>query len=171
LNARNVCKAVARAVSAAGNALSGHWRRLIHLRLVRIAPELERVRLRSRPLFHRSLRQAAGFADPHDRGSRRAHARDRIWSAGRDVTAEKEAVEALRKAQANQAQLQKIEALGQLTGGVAHDFNNLLMVIGGNIPRVRKSLIDDPKATRAAEAVEVAANRGKALTRHQARRQ
>jgi PAS domain S-box-containing protein len=88
-----------------------------------------------------------------------------IYIAGRDVTAEKEAVEALRKAQANQAQLQKIEALGQLTGGVAHDFNNLLMVIGGNIARVRKALIDDLKATRAAEAVEIAANRGKALTR------
>jgi PAS domain S-box-containing protein len=88
-----------------------------------------------------------------------------IYIAGRDVTVEKEAVEALRKAQANQAQLQKIEALGQLTGGVAHDFNNLLMIIGGNIPRVRKALIDDPKATRAAQAMEIAANRGKALTR------
>ena len=88
-----------------------------------------------------------------------------IYIAGRDVTAEKETVEVLRKAQANQAQLQKIEALGQLTGGVAHDFNNLLMVIGGNVPRVRKALVDDPKATRAAEAIEIAANRGKALTR------
>jgi PAS domain S-box-containing protein len=88
-----------------------------------------------------------------------------IYIAGRDVTAENEAVEALRKGQANQAQLQKIEALGQLTGGVAHDFNNLLMIIGGNIPRVRKALIDDPKATRAVEAMEIAANRGKALTR------
>src|SRR6185436_18466843 len=88
-----------------------------------------------------------------------------IYVAGRHVTAEKEAIEANRKAQANQAQLQKMEALGQLTGGVAHDFNNLLMVIGGNVPRVRKALPDDAKVARAMDAIEIAANRGKSLTR------
>ena len=52
-----------------------------------------------------------------------------IYVAGRHVTAEREAQEALRKAEADAAHRQKMEALGQLTGGVAHDFNNLLMVV------------------------------------------
>src|SRR5262249_45279522 len=54
---------------------------------------------------------------------------------------------------------------GQLTGGVAHDFNNLLMIVGGHIRIIRKALGDSPKALRSAEAIELAAQRGEALTR------
>ena len=63
------------------------------------------------------------------------------------------------------AQTQKMEALGQLTGGVAHDFNNLLMVVSGHVHTLKKLVADDPKGVRAAEAIELAARRGESLTR------
>jgi PAS domain S-box-containing protein len=88
-----------------------------------------------------------------------------IYVAGRHVTAEREAQEALRKAEADAAHRQKMEALGQLTGGVAHDFNNLLMVVAGFVPRVKDAVAHDEKATEAAQAIEIAAQRGAALTR------
>jgi PAS domain S-box-containing protein len=88
-----------------------------------------------------------------------------IYVAGRDVTAEKEAQEALRKAEADAAHRQKMEALGQLTGGVAHDFNNLLMVVAGFVPRLKEAVAHDDKASEAAQAIEIAAQRGAALTR------
>jgi CheY-like chemotaxis protein len=74
-----------------------------------------------------------------------------------DVTARKRAEEALRQAQ-------KIEAVGQLTGGVAHDFNNLLAVVLGNLELLRKRLPDDPKLTRLLDSAIQGAQRGAALT-------
>jgi signal transduction histidine kinase len=59
---------------------------------------------------------------------------------------------------------QKMEAIGQLTGGVAHDFNNLLAVIVGNIDLLEQTLEpDSPERTYTQEAT-AAANRGAALT-------
>jgi PAS domain S-box-containing protein len=83
----------------------------------------------------------------------------------RDITERREAQIALRKAQEQLAEAQKLEALGQVTGGVAHDFNNLLMVISGYVPVIKGRLADDPKGLRAATAIEKAARRGAALTR------
>jgi CheY-like chemotaxis protein len=62
------------------------------------------------------------------------------------------------------AESQKLDALGQLTGGVAHDFNNLLMIISGSLHTLRKAVGDDPKCQRALSAIEAAAKRGASLT-------
>ncbi len=83
----------------------------------------------------------------------------------RDITERREAQIAVEQAQQQRAQAQKMEALGQLTGGVAHDFNNLLMVVSGHIQTIKKSVTGDPKLARAAAAIELAAQRGATLTR------
>ncbi len=83
----------------------------------------------------------------------------------RDITEKRNAQLALQEAQAQRAQAQKMEALGQLTGGVAHDFNNLLMIVGGHLQSLKKLVADDDKGRRAAEAIELATKRGATLTR------
>ncbi len=75
-----------------------------------------------------------------------------------DITARKRAEDALRRSQ-------RLEAMGQLTGGVAHDFNNLLMVIAGAADRLGRSVRDE-KTTRALEMIATAVKRGKDLTSH-----
>jgi PAS domain S-box-containing protein len=79
----------------------------------------------------------------------------------REVAEETKAREA---AQARLFQTMKLEALGQLTGGVAHDFNNLLAVIISGAALLRRS--DDPaRRERLIEAMDQAARRGADLTR------
>jgi PAS domain S-box-containing protein len=87
-----------------------------------------------------------------------------IYVAGRHVTAEKESAAALQHAQRQTAHLQKMEAIGQLTGGVAHDFNNLLMIVSGHAQSLKKRL-SEARDVRALRAIEMAATRGENLTR------
>ena len=74
--------------------------------------------------------------------------------------------EAARRAAAEEAlqRAQRLEALGELTGGVAHDFNNLLMIVLGNVDRMRRR----PREAgdiRALDMIVAAVHRGEALTR------
>jgi len=61
-------------------------------------------------------------------------------------------------------QSQKMEVLGQLTGGVAHDFNNLLAAMYGNLQLLESTLYDAPKPLKNARRALASAERGKNLT-------
>ncbi len=61
-------------------------------------------------------------------------------------------------------QSQRMEAIGQLTGGVAHDFNNLLTVVLGNADLLAEASADDPVRRQLAEMIVEAAQRGASLT-------
>ena len=61
-------------------------------------------------------------------------------------------------------QAQKMEAIGQLTGGVAHDFNNLLTVIVGNLEMLEPKLVDDGQSSVLLEEAMEAAELGGQLT-------
>ena len=75
-----------------------------------------------------------------------------------DLTERRRIEEQLRQAQ-------KLDAVGQLTGGLAHDFNNLLAAIMGNLQLVERTLGEDEKAKRRVRAALDATRRGADLTR------
>ena len=82
----------------------------------------------------------------------------------RDVTERMEGQRALQQAREALFQSQKLEAIGQLTGGVAHDFNNLLMAVLGSLELVRKRLPYDPAVSPLVDNAIQGAQRGASLT-------
>jgi len=83
----------------------------------------------------------------------------RHFFIGRDLT-EKHAAEAQLR------HIQKMDAIGQLTGGVAHDFNNILTVITGTIGILEESVADKPELVAITKLIDEAAERGANLTKH-----
>ena len=82
----------------------------------------------------------------------------------RDMTEKLRAQQALEQAQQALFQSQKMDAIGQLTGGVAHDFNNLLMAIIGSIELLKKRIPEHPRVTPLLDNAMQGAKRGAALT-------
>ncbi|WP_332700241.1 hybrid sensor histidine kinase/response regulator [Devosia sp.] len=83
----------------------------------------------------------------------------------RDITERLQAQLELETTREHLLHAQKMEAIGQLTGGVAHDFNNLLMAVLSSLELLRKRLPADPQAMRLLDNARQGAERGAALTR------
>src|SRR5258708_6754075 len=83
----------------------------------------------------------------------------------RDVTERRDAQRALDEAREQLFQSQKLEAIGQLTGGVAHDFNNLLAAILSGLSLVERMVGKDEKLKHLLETMRQATQRGHGLTR------
>jgi PAS domain S-box-containing protein len=88
---------------------------------------------------------------------------DVIYAVGRDVTTEREAQETLRLTEEALRQSQKLEAMGQLTGGVAHDFNNLLMPIIGSLDMLQRRQVGGEREQRLIGGALHSADRAKTL--------
>ncbi len=70
----------------------------------------------------------------------------------------------LERAHEQLRQSQKLEAIGQLTGGVAHDFNNVLQVISGNLQMLQMTAGQDPAIRKRVDTAIFAADRGAKLS-------
>jgi PAS domain S-box len=82
-----------------------------------------------------------------------------------DVTSRKEAERAHQAAEDRLRQAQRMELMGQLTGGVAHDFNNILMVIEGNVESLLERRDGDPETVRLLAQISDSAQHAEDLTR------
>ncbi|MGE5269933.1 MAG: response regulator [Thiohalocapsa sp.] len=130
---------------------------------VPVVPDLLRAKVRVFAELYRKTQQLQALNAElerrvEERTAELEHANARLERRVEERTREREA------ALAQLHEMQKLESLGQLTGGVAHDFNNLLMAILGNLEILRKHIPDDPKLQRLIDGALQGAERGATLT-------
>ena len=87
-----------------------------------------------------------------------------IFGISHDVTELRQATEALERTREALFRSQKMEAVGQLTGGLAHDFNNVLAVILGNLELLRMHVKSDPYGCELIDTITRAAMHAQDLT-------
>ncbi len=87
-----------------------------------------------------------------------------IYCYGRDITLEVEQAQSLLQTEDALRQAQKMEAVGQLTGGVAHDFNNLLTVIKSSTDLLKRPNLADERRARYVAAISDTVDRAAKLT-------
>jgi PAS domain S-box-containing protein len=111
---------------------------------------------------HHGLRYLTTYKMPVlDEAGRPSH----LLAMSNDITEQKQATEELKKVEAQLRQAVKMEAIGNLTGGLAHDFNNLLSVVIGNLDLLREQLTKGSGLDELANEALSAALRGAELTR------
>jgi signal transduction histidine kinase len=131
---------------------------------VPVVPDLLRAKVRVFAELYRKTRQLETLNAELER--RVADRTAELAQANADL--ERRVEERTREREAALAQvheMQKVESLGQLTGGVAHDFNNLLMAVLGNLEILRKYIPDEIKLRRLIDGAIQAAERGATLTK------
>jgi len=101
------------------------------------------------------------------RGLGRVHDGDQSFVMGtfQDITSRKDAERAMREGEEQLRQAQKLEAIGQLAGGVAHDFNNILAAIMMQLGLLQLNSSLKPEARQALEDLTAEVRRGADLTR------
>ena len=107
------------------------------------------------------------LAIPTERQLREAHVA--LAEEGRQRQRSEVLLERFREAEANESrirQAQKMEAVGQLTGGIAHYFNNILTVITGTIDILAEAVTQNRQLVEITSLIRDAAERGASLTRH-----
>ncbi len=130
---------------------------------VPVVPELLRAKVKVFVDLYRKTRQLERFnAELEQRVAERTAELQRF-----NEELEQRIEERTRERETALAQLfeaQKMDTIGQLTGGVAHDFNNLLMAVLGSLTLLEKRLPEDPRSRRLLQNAVQGAQRGAALT-------
>jgi Signal transduction histidine kinase regulating C4-dicarboxylate transport system len=137
---------------------------------VPIVPEVLRAKVRVFVELYRKTRELERLnADLEQRVQERTAELEASYQQLRSLNEDLENRIELRTREREEAmaqlfEAQKLDTIGQLTGGVAHDFNNLLMAALGSLNLLRKRMPDDEKSLRLLDNAVQAAERGAALT-------
>jgi len=131
---------------------------------VPVVPELLRAKVRVFAELYRKTRDLERLnieleRRVQERTAELAEANAELERRVEERTAERE------QALAQVHEMQKLDSLGQLTGGLAHDFNNLLMAILGNLEMMSRRVGEEDPSRRLIDGASRAAERGAALTK------